>query len=188
MRKGLKNKGAGCSTKHPERKGPKSNSAQSNLHLRHNIGSTFGATAFITYGAFWMGLALFTIGNSAGLWSGGSQGKAAPFVFARADQMMLSLYGILTTIFFVSTLAINRALQTLFATLATLFFLLAIGVSFPIVTKIAGWWGLGVAAIAFYTGAAELWAESHGRTILPLGPVAKRAPVVTPPPTGAAAA
>lgn len=56
-------------------------------------GSTFGATAFMTYGAFWMGLALFTILNAAGVWSGASQaqGEVTKFVFVRADQMMLSL-------------------------------------------------------------------------------------------------
>lgn len=156
-------------------------------------GSTFGATAFMTYGAFWMGLALFTILNAAGVWSGASQaqGEVTKFVFVRADQMMLCLYGILTSIFFVGTLKINRALQVLFATLAALFFLLAIGLSFPIVIKIAGWWGIGVAAIAFYTGAAELWAETHGRVVLPLGQMKKpAAPALTPSnhPTGAAAA
>lgn len=36
--------------------------------------------------------------------------------------------------------------------------------------------------------AAELWAETHGRTVLPLGPVKKPAPAPTPMPTGAAAA
>jgi succinate-acetate transporter protein len=85
-------------------------------------------------------------------------------------------YGILTTIFFVGTLSINRALQVLFASLAALFFLLAIGLSFPIVTKIAGWWGLFVAAVAFYTGSAELWAETHGRPVLPLGAMKKKEP------------
>lgn len=85
-------------------------------------------------------------------------------------------YGILTTIFFVGTLSINRALQVLFASLAALFFLLAIGLSFPIVTKIAGWWGLFVAGVAFYTGSAELWAETHGRPVLPLGAMKKKEP------------
>lgn len=155
-------------------------------------GSTFGATAFISYGAFWMGLALFTILNAAGVWTGASQaqGDVKPFVFVKADQMMLSLFGILTSIFFVGTLKINRALQVLFASLAALFFMLAIGLSFPIVTKIAGWWGIGVAGVAFYTGAAELWAETHGRAVLPLGAMKKAAPTVAAVnlPTGAAAA
>ena len=101
---------------------------------------------------------------------------------------MLSLFGILTAIFFVGTLKINRALQLLFASLSTLFFLLAIGLSFPIVTKIAGWFGLYVAGVAFYTGAAELWNEVHGRQILPLGAVAKPSPARVEHPTGAAAA
>ena len=77
---------------------------------------------------------------------------------------MLSLFGILTAIFFVGTLKINRALQVLFASLSTLFFLLAIGLSFPIVTKIAGWFGLYVAGVAFYTAARFCpWARSPSR-------------------------
>ena len=37
-------------------------------------------SAFCTYGAFWMGLSLFTILNAAGVWSGASAtGVAAPY-------------------------------------------------------------------------------------------------------------
>ena len=46
---------------------------------------------------------------------------------ATPDQMMLSLWGILTFCFFVQTLRINRGLQTLFISLTILFFLLAGG-------------------------------------------------------------
>ena len=136
-----------------------------------------------------MGLSLFTILNAAGVWNGSAAtGVAAPYSFVRADQAMLCLFGILTSIFFVGTLKINRALQVLFSSLAALFFLLAIGLSFPVVTKVAGWFGLYVAGVAFYTGAAELWNEVHGRTLLPLGAVKKADPVHVAHPTGAAAA
>jgi succinate-acetate transporter protein len=45
-------------------------------------------------------------------------------------------WGILTFIFFVQTLRINRSLQTLFFSLAALFFLLAGGVRSPICNKV----------------------------------------------------
>lgn len=135
-------------------------------------GNTFGATAFSSYGAFWMGFALFGILKQAGIWNGSSAtGVAAPYLFARGDQLMLSLWGILTTIFFLCTLRSNRIIQSLFGTLAVLFFMLAIGVSFPVVTVVAGWWGLGVAAIAFYAGASELGLAVYGKQHLPMFPV-----------------
>lgn len=84
---------------------------------------------------------------------------------------MLSLWGILTTIFFCCTLRSNRIIQSLFGTLAVLFFMLAVGVSFPVVTVVAGWWGLGVAAIAFYAGASELGLAVYGKQHLPMFPV-----------------
>ena len=53
-----------------------------------------------------------------------------------ADEMMLSLWGILTFLFFVQTLRINRALQTLFISLSILFFLLAAGVKNALCNKV----------------------------------------------------
>ena len=50
--------------------------------------------------------------------------------------MMLSLWGILTFLFFVQTLRINRALQTLFISLSILFFLLAAGVKNALCNKV----------------------------------------------------
>ena len=49
---------------------------------------------------------------------------------------MLSLWGILTFLFFVQTLRINRALQTLFISLSILFFLLAAGVKNALCNKV----------------------------------------------------
>lgn len=135
-------------------------------------GNTFGATAFSSYGAFWLGFALFGILEQAGIWNGASSpGVAAAYHFARGDQLMLSLWGILTTIFFFCTLRSNRVIQSLFGTLAILFFMLAIGVSFPVVTVLSGWWGLMVAAIAFYAGASELGLAVYGKQHLPMFPV-----------------
>ena len=51
--------------------------------------------------------------------------------------MMLSLWGILTFLFFVQTLRINRALQTLFISLSILFFLLAGGVRNALCNKVS---------------------------------------------------
>ena len=54
----------------------------------------------------------------------------------KGKQMMLSLWGILTFIFFVGALSLNIALQALFLLLSAVFFLLAGGVSSPMAHKV----------------------------------------------------
>jgi GPR1/FUN34/yaaH family len=84
--------------------------------------------------------------------------------------MMLSLWGIFTFILMVPTLELNFALFSLFLTLSILFFLLTGGITTPNPwTKIAGWWGLFVAGIAFYIAAADIINEEMQMTVLPLG-------------------
>ena len=73
-------------------------------------GSTFGATMFTAYGMYWLGFGLYTILGSIGVWDGTSHGGPGVHISSvRANQMMNSLYGLLTTIFFVATLRMNRA-------------------------------------------------------------------------------
>lgn len=137
-------------------------------------GSTFGATTFTAYGMYWLGFGLYTILGSIGVWDGTSHGGPGVHISSvRANQMMNALYGVLTTIFFVATLRMNRALQALFFGLGTLYYLLAIGATVPTVQVVAGWWGLAVSATAFYTGSAELYNEVFDRTVLPLGVVTR---------------
>ncbi len=50
--------------------------------------------------------------------------------------MMLSLWGILTFIFFVGALSLNIALQALFLLLSIVFFLLAGGLHSPMAEKV----------------------------------------------------
>jgi len=141
--------------------------------------NTFAATAFSSYGGFWMGWALYGILKSANVWTG--QSSSTPVVnynSATPDEMMLSLWGILTFCFFVQTLRINRGLQTLFISLTVLFFLLAGGVKNPICNKVAGWVGIWVAFVAFYVATAILTGEVWNHEYLPLGHMrrAKAAP------------
>lgn len=121
--------------------------------------NTFGAVAFTTYGAFWMGFALLQILVAAQLFTVGHN----------ADQMMLSLWGILTFIFMIATFELNFCLTLLFFTLAVLFWVLAAGVEALFWERFAGWWGLFVAGVAWFIAAADTINESYGRTVLPLG-------------------
>ena len=125
-------------------------------------GNTFGTTAFTSYGFFWLSLAGILILPKLGL---GTAPTAAPMA------TYLALWGGFTAVMFVGTLRINRALQSVFATLAVLFFLLAIGdaTGSAALKVVAGYEGILCGALAIYTGLAQVLNEVYGRMIAPLG-------------------
>jgi succinate-acetate transporter protein len=125
-------------------------------------GNTFGTTAFTSYGLFWLSLVfliVFPIGNP----------EFAPDNSAMAAYLFL--WGLFTFIMFFGTLRANRALQTVFSTLALLFFLLAIARFIPMVLSLAAAVGIFCGFSAFYLALAEVLNEAHGKTVLPIGPV-----------------
>ena len=80
--------------------------------LEAKKGNTFGLTAFTSYGFFWLSLVGLLVMPKMG-WIG------APSV--EGMVAFLILWGIFTTLLFVGTLKMSRALQFVFATLALLF-------------------------------------------------------------------
>jgi len=125
-------------------------------------GNTFGTIAFTSYGSFWLTLVfliLYPIGNAE--FAPDNAGMAA----------YLFMWGLFTFIMFFGTLKANRALQTVFLSLAILFFLLAAARAFPGLLIIAGAEGVLCGFSAFYLSLAEVLNEAHGRVILPIGPV-----------------
>jgi succinate-acetate transporter protein len=129
-------------------------------------GNTFAATAFTSYGMFWLALvALVTLPKaSLGI---GAPGKEL------AMPAFLVMWGIFTAVLFIGTLRLSRALQVVFGTLTVLFFLLAIGDASgnESITRVAGWEGLLCGGSAVYTGLAQVLNEVYGQTIWPLGRV-----------------
>jgi hypothetical protein len=131
--------------------------------------NTFGATAFSSYGAFWMGFAIMEILIMNGVMgSVSAEGGLTVFLVA---------WGIFTTYMFIGTLRLSVALQVVFAGLAILFYLLAIGEHNSDVHKIAGYEGLFTAAAALYASAAQIINETWGRVVLPLGVIKPKAAV-----------
>lgn len=130
-------------------------------------GNTFAATAFISYGMFWLTLVALIALPHAGLGLTGPSGYSIP--------AYLAAWGAFTFVLFLGTLRLNRALQVVFATLTILFFMLAAGevAGSAAVTKAAGWVGLVCGASAMYTGLAQVLNEVNGKTVWPLGPVAR---------------
>jgi succinate-acetate transporter protein len=129
-------------------------------------GNEFGATAFTSYGLFWLSLVALVIFPDHGL-------GAEPS--SRAMGWYLFSWGVFTAIMFVGSLRTTRALQLVFLSLASLFFLLAIAdwTGNDTILKIAGWEGIFTALVAVYTATGQIWNDVYGRKVLPLGPVSR---------------
>jgi succinate-acetate transporter protein len=132
--------------------------------------NTFGATAFTSYGLFWLSLAALVLLPK-------SPSAAAP-ADATAMGVYLAIWGVFTFGMFIGTLRLSRALQFIFATLTILFFLLAVGECSGRVgiTTFAGYEGIVCGLSAMYAGLAQVINELYGRIVLPLGSVPKPSP------------
>lgn len=125
--------------------------------------NTFGATAFGSFGLFWLTFVAMIVFPK---WTG---------VQAASDTAVgwyLLAWGVFTGLMFVATLRINRSLQTVFFSLTVLFVLLAIQAWSGNTTllKIAGWEGIFVGLSAIYGSIAQILNEVYGRVVLPIGP------------------
>ena len=124
--------------------------------------NTFGATAFTSYGLFWMTLVALLVLPKMGLADASDKTAMAAY---------LAMWGVFTAIMFIGTLKANRALQFVFASLAILFFLLALGdiTGNSTITVIAGYEGIICGFSAIYAGLAQVLNEMYKRTVAPLG-------------------
>jgi succinate-acetate transporter protein len=135
--------------------------------LEWKKGNTFGATAFTSYGVFWLTLVALILLPKTSL------GVAVPDKSAMA--MFLMLWGIFTFGMYFGTRRLNKALQVVFGSLTVLFFLLAAGDGLQAenITRIAGWEGVFCGASAIYAALAQVLNEVYGKVLLPMGPVKK---------------
>jgi succinate-acetate transporter protein len=129
-------------------------------------GNTFGATAFTSYGAFWLSfwalvqfyekdLAKADAGHAVGLY--------------------LIAWGIFTAYMFVASLRTSAAVAVVFFLLALTFIVLGIGNSGgnESIVKLGGWIGLATALAAWYASFAEVTNATFRRTVLPTRPLAR---------------
>ncbi len=134
-------------------------------------GNTFSATAFCSFGAFWLSFAALLIpgfGVTAG--TGPSH---------RALGLYLLGWAIFTGIMMIASLRLNGGLIAVFVLLFLTFLLLALGdFNTPAsgaksgLTTLGGWIGILTAIAAWYVAAAGvLAATSKGRISLPLYPM-----------------
>jgi uncharacterized protein len=129
--------------------------------------NTFAATAFISYGLFWLSLVTMIILTKLG-WGAASNDTAM--------AAYLAMWGLFTLVMFIGTLRLHVAGQVVFGSLTILFFLLAIGdftgagATFRHAT---GYEGIFCGFSAIYAGLAQVLNELFEKTLLPLGPVKK---------------
>jgi uncharacterized protein len=125
-------------------------------------GNTFGTTAFISYGFFWLSLVTLIL-----------LPKIDPTLAATGPAMAayLAMWGLFTLGFFIASLRLSRALQVVFGTLTILFFLLAIE-NFCTVSDgfrhFTGYEGVFCGLSACYTGMAQILNHTYQKTVLPM--------------------
>ena len=119
-------------------------------------GNTFGATAFTSYGAFWL-----AVGASLQL-------KLIPN--EAAFGFFLIGWTIFTGIMLLASLKTNLALITVFALLFVTFLLLSVDALGGGTKQIGGYFGLATALAAWYTALAGLLSSMPSAFTLPIGP------------------
>jgi succinate-acetate transporter protein len=120
-------------------------------------GNTLGATAFSSYGAFWIAFGIGVVTKSIG--SGVSY--------------FLLAFAVLTFVFLLAALRTNIALVSVFFVLTLTFIALAIGAfaGASTWTEIGGWLGIITAILAEYTALAGLLSSGKSAFQLPTFPL-----------------
>jgi uncharacterized protein len=132
-------------------------------------GNTFGATAFTSYGAFWIavGFSLMPLFGGKNLveLAGGST----------ALGVFLLGWTIFTALMFLGTFKLNGALVSVFGFLTLTFLFLTIGAlggtGASGMTTLGGWLGIITAALAWYTALAGVLAGTNSAIRLPTFPM-----------------
>jgi hypothetical protein len=126
--------------------------------------NTFGATAFTSYGAFWLSFWAFdqffadkvpaaSVGDAVGLY--------------------LIAWGIFTTYMLIASLRTTAAVSLVFLLLAITYLALGIGeaASSDFLVKAGGWIGIATAIAAWYASFAGVTNSTFGRTVMPVRPL-----------------
>jgi hypothetical protein len=124
--------------------------------------NVFGATAFSTYGGFWIGL---------GLWALLVAPHAAPSAIPKDLGWILLAFAIFNTYMMIFATQVNMSVFLVFLTLEITEILLFIGGfgASDSVTKIGGYVGVLTAVVAWYASAAGVINDMKGRVVLPVG-------------------
>jgi len=126
-------------------------------------GNTFGATAFTSYGAFWISF----------WWLTGHTDLSSFPASDTANSIGLFLLGwaIFTAYMTIAATRVSAAVLVVFALLTLTFLALAIGefATSDWIHKLGGWLGLATAVAAWYASLAGVTAFTHKRPLFPTG-------------------
>lgn len=111
--------------------------------------NTFGATAFISYGFFWLSLVIIWL-----LPATGSVQTVDPISMG----IFLLIFACFTSFMFISSLKHTKILQLIFGLLSVVFFILAIGdfTGMSILTTIGGYLGIILGATSMYACVGQI--------------------------------
>jgi succinate-acetate transporter protein len=126
-------------------------------------GNTFGATAFASYGAFWVSFWWLTGHTDL---SGSPAGDVSNTV-----GLYLLAWAIFTGYMTIAATRVSAAVLAVFVLLTLTFLLLAIGefATSETITKIGGWCGVLTAIAAWYASLAGVTTFTHKRPVFPTG-------------------
>jgi len=117
-------------------------------------GNTFGATAFTSYGAFWLSLVLLLVLPEMGIIKPVTSASLSAYLF---------MWGIFTAGMFAATMRAVIEMRWIFATLTVLFLLLSFNdlTGIAVVKNIAGLEGIFCGGLAMYLGFKQLYQETY---------------------------
>ena len=127
-------------------------------------GNTFGATAFSSYGAFWLSFWAYVAFFARGI----------PLEHrGSAVGLYLIAWGIFTFYMWIASFRTTAAVNLVFLLLWITFILLGIGdaAGNDSISKLGGWVGLATAAAAFYASFAGVTNFTFGREVVPVRPL-----------------
>jgi|SRR4051812_2399080 len=147
--------------------------------------NVFGATAFSTYGGFWMSLGIFVVLASV---SKTFENAVAGPNLLNSLAWFLVAFAIFNTYMLLWSMRVNAATFLVFLTLEITEILLAIGFfreahgGSAWMTHAGGWAGIVTAAVAWYTSAAGVVNGMSPSPVLPVGtPIWGRLPAMSRP-------
>jgi len=123
-------------------------------------GNTFGATAFGSFGAFWIAFWAYVTFYAD---------KIPAADAGTATGWFLIAWGIFTTLMFLGSLRTTMGLVALFALLAATYFVLGAGglAGSSSVTHVGGYLGVATAIVAWYCAVAGVLTSTFGKPVLP---------------------
>ena len=127
--------------------------------LEFKQGNTFGGTAFVAYGFFWLSFVLIKTGL-----------PNIPAADTTSLGFYLLLWAVFTGFMFIGTLTHNTISKLVFGSLTLLFLLLAIGdfTEIHMITVIAGFVGIVCGLFAVYSSVGQIVNQELNKNVMPL--------------------